>query len=212
MTPIPDDYIDVAERLKQFYEKYPDGRVTRRGEPKVMELGNKTFVVYTAEAYRTPDDPKPCVGTAWEPFPGPTPFTRDSELMNAETSAWGRAIVAAGIPSKKIASANEVANREGGSRQTRTTTGTDKPTDKQLKYLKTLITQNSPGEQVLRVMLDGVDAGDIQIEEGWLSKLNKQQVSDLIETFKTGALPTGQTDVPADVPWSDQFEPAQDAA
>jgi hypothetical protein len=32
--------------------------------------------------------------------------------MNAETSAWGRAIVALGIPTKKVASAEEVRNRQ----------------------------------------------------------------------------------------------------
>jgi hypothetical protein len=68
-------------------------------------------VAYVAAAYRTPDDPRPGIGVAWELYPGTTPYTRDSELMNAETSAWGRAIVAVGIPTKKIASADEVRNR-----------------------------------------------------------------------------------------------------
>ena len=66
-----------------------------------------------ALAYRAPDDPMPGIGTAWEPFPGRTPYTRDSELMNAETSAWGRAIVAtlAADTNKGIASREEVRNR-----------------------------------------------------------------------------------------------------
>jgi hypothetical protein len=106
-----DSYVDVAERIARFYDKHPDGRLSRLGEPKLMEVGGKLFIVYTARAYRTPDDPIPAIGTAWEPFPGPTQFTRDSELMNAETAAWGRAIVAAGIPAKKIASREEVAAR-----------------------------------------------------------------------------------------------------
>ena len=45
-------------------------------------------------------------------MPGPTPFTRDSEMMNSQTAAWGRAIIAVGIPSKKIASAEEVQARQ----------------------------------------------------------------------------------------------------
>jgi len=106
-----DGYVDVAERITAFYAKYPDGRLTRLGEPKITEVGGKLFVQYTAKAYRTPDDPVPAIGTAWEPFPGPTKFTKDSELMNAETSAWGRAIVAAGVPAKKIASRQDVQNR-----------------------------------------------------------------------------------------------------
>jgi len=51
---------------------------------------------------------------ASEPVPGKTNFTRDSELMNAETSAWGRALIAVGAADAKrgIASANEVRNRQ----------------------------------------------------------------------------------------------------
>ena len=105
-----DDYVDVAERIRLFYERYPEGRLFTRAHGK-LEFGGREFVYCEALAFRSPDDIQPCSGTAWEPFPGPSPFTRDSELMNAETSAWGRAIIAAGIPSKKIASAEEVRNR-----------------------------------------------------------------------------------------------------
>jgi hypothetical protein len=49
---------------------------------------------------------------AWEVIPGKTPYTKDSEVQNAETSAWGRAIVAVGAATaKKIASREEVRNR-----------------------------------------------------------------------------------------------------
>lgn len=108
------DYVDVAERIAQFKEKFPDGSLQPLDPVSpftTVTISDKTFVVYAAAAYRTPDDPRPGVGVAWEPFPGATPYTRDSEVMNAETSAWGRAIVAVGIPTKKVASANEVANR-----------------------------------------------------------------------------------------------------
>jgi len=108
------DYVDVAERIKEFKAKYPDGTLQPADplEPfKLVDVAGKTFVFYSAAAYRAPDDPRPGIGIAWEPFPGTTPYTRDSELMNAETSAWGRAIVAVGIPTKKIASAEEVRNR-----------------------------------------------------------------------------------------------------
>jgi hypothetical protein len=65
--------------------------------------------VVKAYAYRTADDPRPGVGHAWESYPGSTAFTRTSELMVGETSAWGRALAALGIAvSKSIASKNEV--------------------------------------------------------------------------------------------------------
>lgn len=111
---LDDDYIDVATRIQQFYTRFTEGRLTRVGEPKILLGGDRPFIVYTAHAYRSPDDPVPAVGTAWEPIPGPTQFTRDSELMNAETAAWGRAIIAAGIPSKRIASSEEAQARNGG--------------------------------------------------------------------------------------------------
>jgi hypothetical protein len=109
------DYVDVAERVRDFRKRFPTGslRPLNAERPfEVVELGTERFVVYVAACYRSPDDRLPGVGSAWEPVPGRTPFTRGSELMNAETSAWGRAIVAALVAdAKRIASADEVANR-----------------------------------------------------------------------------------------------------
>jgi hypothetical protein len=111
LMPAPEGYIDVSERIHRFYEKHPNGSLD--SEWRTCELGERTFVVCEARAYRDADDQLPGVGIAWEPFPGPTPFTRDSELQNAQTSAWGRAIVALGFLSKDegIASSQDVQNR-----------------------------------------------------------------------------------------------------
>jgi hypothetical protein len=111
-----DDYVDVAERLRILKEKHPDA-VVRPWNPdqpyKIEEIGGQVFIVYTAACFRTPDDPLPAIAVAWEEFPGKTQFTRGSELMNAETSAWGRCIVAALVSdTKKIASLQEVRNRQ----------------------------------------------------------------------------------------------------
>jgi hypothetical protein len=106
------DYIPVNERIAAFIAKYPDGslRPLWPDEPyRVLGEGETKWLVYGACAYRTPDDLAPGVGLAWEPVPGRTPFTRGSELMVAETSAWGRALAAIGIATNKsIASAEEV--------------------------------------------------------------------------------------------------------
>lgn len=109
---MPLDYIDVAARIVEFRGKHPEGCLQQ------VAIDFRTFaghdwIVYTAAAYRTPDDPRPGMGTAWEPVPGKTPYTRDSELQNAETAAWGRAIVAvlAADTKRGIASAEEVRNR-----------------------------------------------------------------------------------------------------
>jgi hypothetical protein len=109
----PLDYIDVATRIVDFRTKHPEGSL-QQVSWDVKEVAGRAFVVFTAAAYRSPDDPRPGIGTAWEPVPGPTKFTRDSELQNAETAAWGRAIVAALAADTKhgIASSEEVRNRQ----------------------------------------------------------------------------------------------------
>jgi hypothetical protein len=123
------DYIPVNERIAAFIAKYPDGslRPLWPDEPyRVLGEGETKWLVYGACAYRTPDDPAPGVGLAWEPVPGRTPYTRGSELMVAETSAWGRALAAIGIATNKsIASAEEV--RSAQERSGRPQTAGSKP-------------------------------------------------------------------------------------
>jgi hypothetical protein len=107
------DYIDVATRIVEFREKFPQGSL-QQVSYEFVNVNGKDWIIYTAAAYRSPDDARPGIGTAWEPIPGPTNFTRDSEVQNAETAAWGRAMVAAlAVDTKKgIASSEEVRNRQ----------------------------------------------------------------------------------------------------
>lgn len=115
MSNFAPDYVDVADRIRAFREKHPEGsfQPADKAVPyRIETIGSQTYIVYTAAAYRSPDDPTPGIGSAWEPVPGQTNFTKNSELQNAETSAWGRAIVAAlAADAKKVASADEVRNR-----------------------------------------------------------------------------------------------------
>jgi hypothetical protein len=111
------DYIDVAARLVEFRTKHPEGSLQPADLAvpfRIETIGDQTFIVVVAAAYRSPDDPKPGIGMAYEQFPGRTPYTKGSELQNAETSAWGRAIVAAlaADTKKGVASAEEVRNRQ----------------------------------------------------------------------------------------------------
>jgi hypothetical protein len=121
-----DDYIDVAQRIAEFRSKYPEGSLQPVNPEQPFEIrevagtdkdGKErrgTFIIYAAAAYRTPGDTRPGIGCAYEVFPGRTPYTAGSELQNAETAAWGRAIVAALAADTRagIASQQEVRNRQ----------------------------------------------------------------------------------------------------
>lgn len=111
-----ENYVDVAERIRMFKAAHPNGclRPYNPSEPfRIMEIGGREFIVYTAAAFRSPEDPCPGIAVAAEPAVGQTAFTRLSEVMNAETSAWGRAIVAVlAADTQKVASLDEVRNRQ----------------------------------------------------------------------------------------------------
>jgi hypothetical protein len=92
-TELP-NYKTVPERIAEFAEKYPDGRLRQVSVEFLRDFGGADWIVYTAAALREEGDKRPGHGTAWERVPGLTNFTRNSEMQNAETSAWGRAIVA----------------------------------------------------------------------------------------------------------------------
>lgn len=101
------DYIQVNERVILFYDKYPHGSI----QSEIVEIGEKRVVV-KAMAFRTPDDARPGVGHSMLAIPGTTPYTRGSEVENAETSAWGRALAALGFEVKRsIASRDEIENK-----------------------------------------------------------------------------------------------------
>jgi hypothetical protein len=105
------DYVDVAQRIAQLKEVFPEASLQPYDPNKpydIVEVAGKTYVVYTAACYRDPHDIRPGVACAWEQIPGKG-MTAGSELMVCETSAWGRAIVAAmKTATKRIASKQEV--------------------------------------------------------------------------------------------------------
>jgi hypothetical protein len=105
------DYVEVADRIRAWYEAYPNARI----ETEIISISDK-LVVVKAQAYRgeTPDEKPAGIGHSSMNIPGSTPYTRGSELENTETSAAGRALVMAGLPSQKIASGDEI-RAKGGS-------------------------------------------------------------------------------------------------
>ena len=118
------DYVDVAERSRAWYEAYPNARI----ETRIVEHTEKRVVI-EARAYRGVkgdsgpndelgfiDDRPAGIGHSAMQIPGATPYTRGSEIENCETSAVGRALVMAGLPSKRIASDDEIKAKGGSSK------------------------------------------------------------------------------------------------
>ena len=92
------------------------------GTPTFIDIGDQKWVMGRAYAYRTPDDQRPGVGTAWEIVPGTTNFTRGSEIQNLETSCWGRAIGSLGLGIEaSIATLDEVEQAKERQKVMRTT-------------------------------------------------------------------------------------------
>ncbi len=103
-NPADSGYVEVKDRIEAFYQKYPEGSLQSE---IVMLTDNK--VVVKAYAYRFLEDTRPGIGHSQLALPGKTNYTRDSELENAETSAWGRAIAALGFEVKRsVASSDEI--------------------------------------------------------------------------------------------------------
>jgi hypothetical protein len=108
------NYTTVNDRLLELFAKYPEARI-QNSEPRVVLFDGREWWLVTTKVWRDPADPLPVIASAAEPK-GSTPYTRDSEMMNAETSAIGRAILLIGgigiKPGGGMASRNEVQNRQ----------------------------------------------------------------------------------------------------
>jgi hypothetical protein len=144
------NYVDVPTRFAMALERWPELRIMEN-RPEVITIGDKVFISVTMQAWRTPDDEIPAQATAWEPIPGLTPFTRNSEMMNASTSALGRVLGLMLSFGPKMASAEEVRNRQETSapatlvkqpqnapRQALGANASNAPSEAQLKYLRGL--------------------------------------------------------------------------
>ena len=102
-------YVTVVDRLRAALEAFPDLRIVERSA-ELVTWADDLRLLCTVEVRRTVDDPVPVVASAAEVYPGRTPYTRGSELMNGMTSAVGRALGYMGFGlAAGLASADEVA-------------------------------------------------------------------------------------------------------
>jgi|688.fasta_scaffold57872_6 hypothetical protein len=211
-----DGYLTVAQRIEQLKAKYPDAvlRPYNPDEPfTIKKIGDKEFIVYVAACYKTPDDPMPAVAVAIEPCIPKSNFTRDSMVMNAETSAWGRCIMAALAcdTSGKVASADEVRNRQDGDQQiatvikafpsaktqqvTTAAKGAGFITQKQIGLLGKLTRERNMNNDDLLAYVASLIGRDVN---GKLGDLTSKEASNVIGALMNGEQPSAPAAAPAD--------------
>jgi len=106
------EYVDVKTRLKQALALYPQLRIVEH-RPEITQVGDQLFIECSVTVSRDPDDPIPVTAYIFEPYPGKTSFTKNSEQANGATSVLGRALGYMGLGiDKSIASSNEVLGRQ----------------------------------------------------------------------------------------------------
>lgn len=90
-----DDYVTVQQRIFDFYEGHPAGRILTE---LVKEEGE--HVTFKAFVYRFSDDPRPSATGHAQEMRGDGFINRSSHLENCETSAIGRALANLGYATK----------------------------------------------------------------------------------------------------------------
>jgi hypothetical protein len=107
------NYVDVPTRLAEAYKRWPNLRIQETVNETVTMPDGSCFIRCTVTVWRDETDTLPAIATAAEPYPGKTPYTKNSEFMVGMTSALGRALgyMGCGV-NKSIASKNEVLARQ----------------------------------------------------------------------------------------------------
>jgi len=201
-----DNYVDVPTRLRMALEKFPDLRV-QESQPHFREVNEKLYIEIKCTVWRDKDDPLPVIAFCWEPFPGTTPYTRNSEQMNASTSALGRALGMMGFGiDHKMASKQEVLARQEpqqprveiarypdggeipdpftGEPQTNVIplkAGPGKASEKQIGMIRALARTRgfTPGSQTMREIGNVLNREVVKFDE-----LTKQEASAVITAWK----------------------------
>lgn len=220
------DYVDVKQRLILFHQTYPTGSI--QFEFKGVCEHNPDFIWGIAYAYRTPDDTRPGIGTAQELRVGRTSFTRGSELMNLESSCWGRSIGSLGLGlDKGIATRQEIElardRNAGGSEPEPTPPAVTAPPNDpwDMPYLKTgesadirhrdnPLVMTEKQYKYIKACFNGAIGAMTDFVNAWkhdngvdeADKLTRTQASSLIDELKTlGYVPVSRNrkDIDPDV-------------
>ena len=183
------DYVDVKERVKLLFDKWPNARI-QEALPVIRQFDGREWIEITVTIHLG-DDTQPVIASAWEPR-GTTPYTKDSEQMNCGTSAVGRACgyLNLGI-AKSLASRHEVelrrANHDGPAptRGPKPTHNVEQPfsdtiTEAQLKLIVKLAREKNIATNNLNAYYSGVIFRDIQT----VGDLTKADASKIIENLR----------------------------
>ena len=195
-----DGYVTVPERIALFYKRYPEGSL-QMDPPEFTQVEGKQYVIGRAYAYRTPDDARPGIGTAWEVIPGTTPFTRGSEIMNLESSAWGRCIGSLGIGiDKSIATYDEIEAAKARGKVVQTTeaipndpwqTDTPAPAHKTVSKGSSMYPATEGQVKAIHAILGKqgtrADIDKLAAVNAWLISMNKEAVNSITEVNKHDA-------------------------
>ena len=182
------NYVDVSTRLVMALEKWPSLRIQETQSEVVTMPDGSCFIRCSVTVWRDETDPIPSIGSAAEPYPGKTPYTKSSEHMVGFTSALGRALGYMGIGiNKAIASRNEVEARQNMpdaeikdfKRPTEPTSSGNFATPKQLNYLRSLAKERGFSEGDLLAHIHRTLNRDDVVTE----LLSKSQAAKIIETL-----------------------------
>ena len=194
-----DNYVDVPTRLAEALKRYPDLRIQETSAEVVTMPDGSTFYRCTVTVWRDDTDPLPSIATAAEPYPGKTPYTKNSEFMVGMTSALGRALGYRGFGiNKSIASKNEIEARQDPKkpdaqiapirRETATSTHPKQASQKQVYFIKSL----AKGAGFDEAALHDYIAATLDSDEVTLETLNPEQATQVIDALKR--LPSSKAD------------------
>ena len=194
-----DNYVDVPTRLKDALAKYPNLRIQETAAEVVTMPDGSTFYRCTITVWRDEADPIPAIATAAEPYPGKTPYTKNSEFMVGMTSALGRALGYMGFGiSKSIASRNEIEARQDPQkpdaqiapirREQATNTHSKGASQKQVYFIKSL----AKGAGFDEAALHDYIAATLDSDAVTLETLSPEQATKMIDALKQ--LPSSKAD------------------
>jgi len=193
-----DSYVDVPTRLSEALKRYPDLRIQETAAEVVTMPDGSTFYRCTITVWRDASDLIPSIATAAEPYPGKTPYTKNSEFMVGMTSALGRALGYMGFGiNKSIASRNEIEARQDPKkpdaqiapiRRETSSTHPKQASQKQVYFIKSL----AKGAGFDEAALHDYIAATLDSDAVTLETLNPEQATQVIDALKH--LPSSKAD------------------